>query len=565
MARRAETNTAVGSMLERICSAGESGLPFDERLMMLTQLRAASNEIATATDRYLMERILRQQEAISSVQDEHAKLRSLIDSLTAPPLHTATLLAKVDSPGVRGVLVHAGENERRVVQLGEGLEANDLSVGDEVFLSHERNFVVARSCSLGHVAGEIATYSRTLADGRLVLRSRDEEVIVLPNKSLQGAVLKQGDGVRFSRSAGIAFEKVEQARGESYFLEATPTDTFRDIGGLDREIEQIKQMITLHKLHPEKARQYRLRPKRSILLTGRPGNGKTKLARATCNWVAGMSKSGKARFVGIKPGELSSMWHGASESAYRRLFAAAREASLEDPDIPVIIFIDEVDSIGSVRGEGINKIDDKIQACVISELDGLIDRGSVLVMSATNRADSLDPAMIRAGRLGDLILEIPPPNRKGAHAVLNCYLPEDIPYASSHSGQASAREELLQLAVGQLFAENGDTELAHLTLRDGKRRLIRAADLLNGASLQSIALSALERAVLRDDEGGPAGVSAADISAAISDYLVAAAKPLTPRNARNYIQDLPQDVDVTSVDLVERRVKRPYLYRVEAA
>jgi SpoVK/Ycf46/Vps4 family AAA+-type ATPase len=259
------------------------------------------------------------------------------------------------------------------------------------------------------------------------------------------------------------------------------------------------------------------------------------------------------------------MWFGASESAYRRLFAAAREAALEDPDIPVIIFIDEVDSIGSVRGEGINKIDDKIQACVISELDGLEDRGNVLVMAATNRADSLDPAMIRAGRLGDLILEIPPPNRKGAHAVLGCYLPADIPYASGHAGQASAREELLQFAVGQLFAENGDTELAHLTLRDGKRRLIRAADLLNGASLQSIALSALERAVLRDDEGGPAGVCAADISAAISYFLVAAPRALTPRNARNYIQDLPQDVDVTSVDIVERRVKRPYLYRVEAA
>jgi hypothetical protein len=166
--------------------------------------------------------------------------------------------------------------------------------------------------------------------------------------------------------------------------------------------------------------------------------------------------------------------------------------------------------------------------------------------------------MIRAGRLGDLILEIPPPNRKGAHAVLGCYLPADIPYASGHAGQASAREELLQFAVGQLFAENGDTELAHLTLRDGKRRLIRAADLL-------IALSALERAVLRDDEGGPAGVCAADISAAISYFLVAAPRALTPRNARNYIQDLPQDVDVTSVDIVERRVKRPYLYRVEAA
>jgi SpoVK/Ycf46/Vps4 family AAA+-type ATPase len=256
------------------------------------------------------------------------------------------------------------------------------------------------------------------------------------------------------------------------------------------------------------------------------------------------------------------MWHGATEEAYRRLFAAARQAALEDEDVPVIIFFDEVDSIGSVRGEGANKIDDKIQACVISELDGLEDRGNVLVMAATNRAHSLDPAMIRAGRLGDLILEIPPPNRKGAHAVLGCYLRADIPYESGHT---AAREELLQLTVGQLFAENRDTELAYLTLRDGTRRLIRAADLLNGASLQSIAYSALERAVRRDDEGGPAGICAADISAAISDFFVAAPKNLTPRNARNYIQDLPQDVDVTSVTLVERKVKHPHLYRVEAA
>jgi len=130
-------------------------------------------------------------------------------------------------------------------------------------------------------------------------------------------VLKQGDGVRFSRSAGIAFEKVEQARGESYFLEATPTDSFRDIGGLDREIEQIKQMITLHKLHPEKARQYRLRPKRSILLTGRPAMGRqnSRELRATglreCREAAGpdslessqanLAQCGLCQRIGLPP------------------------------------------------------------------------------------------------------------------------------------------------------------------------------------------------------------------------------------------------------------------------
>ena len=104
-----------------------------------------------------------------------------------------------------------------------------------------------------------------------------------------------------------------------------------------------------------------------------------------------------------------------------------------------------------------------------------------------------------------------------------------------------------------------------IALRDGKHRVVRAADLVSGAQLEAIAQAALERACVRDIEGGPVGVSAPDMSAAISDFFKSASQVLTPRNARNYIGDLPQDVDVVSVSLTERKVKRPHLYRMEAA
>ena len=116
-----------------------------------------------------------------------------------------------------------------------------------------------------------------------------------------------------------------------------------------------------------------------------------------------------------------------------------------------------------------------------------------------------------------------------------------------------------------MFAQSADTELANLTLRDGKRRLVRAADLVSGAQLESIAQSAVERACVREAEGGPAGVTDSDMNAAISDFFLAAPRALTPRNARNYLRDLLQDVDVVRVDLVERKVSYPLRYRAEAA
>jgi hypothetical protein len=116
-----------------------------------------------------------------------------------------------------------------------------------------------------------------------------------------------------------------------------------------------------------------------------------------------------------------------------------------------------------------------------------------------------------------------------------------------------------------LFAQNSDTELARVKLRDGKERLVRAADLVSGAQIQSIAKTAIKKACIRAAKGGPIGICAADIQTAISDFFLAAPRALTPRNARNYLHDLPQDVDVVRVDLVERKVRHPHLYRLEAA
>ena len=565
MARRAAAPVSIAeSMLEEISSADMESSSLEQRLAAIEHLRATGVADAAVIDGFFVQRIARLRHAVAETQEKQDKLREMIGSLTAPPYFPAIYLANADAPNVAGALVQLG-NERLVAQLPHDLPREQLSPGDEVFLSHERNCIIAKSQAMGMPTGDVATYSRLMPDGRFVLRSRDEEIVVVPRPSLREVGLKAGDSVRFDRSTGLALEKVESSKGEEHFLETTPADTFSDVGGLDREIEELKRVLTLHVFNPALASLYQVPRKRSVLMQGPPGNGKTKVARATCNWLAGMSPTGRALFINVKPGALNSMWFGQTEQHYREIFRVARQAAEADKDRCVVMFFDEVDSIGSARGNSVHEIHDRMLNAFMAELSGLEERGNIVILAATNRLEAMDPALLRPGRLGDLVLHFPQPNSRAARAILARHLPAGVPYEAIDGDQAAAREILLDQAIAQLFAQNTDTELANLTLRDGKRRLVRAADLVSGAQLESMAQSALERACIREAEGGPSGVSASDISQAVTGFFLSAARALTPHNARNYIHDLPQDVDVVRVELVERKVRHPHLYRMEAA
>ncbi len=564
MAPRTATDESMETtLLEQVVQPGGSNRPLDERVAMLALLRETSPGIAPKIDSFLLERIGRLQEAMSVVEGQQDGLRRLIDGLTAPPYFPAIVLGTTESGQVTGAVVQCGE-DRRVVQVSEDVDSNDLHPGDEVFLTSERNCLIAKSEQETMQTGEVGTYSRSIGEGRIVLRSHNEEVVVREMPALHSAGLKAGDGVRFNRVTGLALEKIEASKGDGYFLESTPKDSFQDVGGLDGEIEKLKRLLTLHVLHPEIVATYRLPRKKAVLMEGPPGNGKTKVARATSNWLAGMSPSGRSRFINVKPGQLNSMWYGQTEERYREIFRVAREAAESDPGVPVVMFWDEIDAIGATRGEAVQRIDDRMLTCLATELDGLEERGNIVILAATNRLHALDPAIARPGRLGDLVLHFPQPKSKAARSILDRHLPADIPYAANSEGSATAREALLDLAVGRLFRQSPETELARLTLRDGKHRLVRAADLVSGAHLEAIAQASVERACVRETEGGPRGVCMADVETAVDSFLDNAPRALTPRNARNYVPDLP-DVDVVSVDLVERKVTHPTRYRMEVA
>jgi transitional endoplasmic reticulum ATPase len=180
--------------------------------------------------------------------------------------------------------------------------------------------------------------------------------------------------------------------------------TYEDIGGLEEEIQKIREMIELPIRHPELFKRIGINPPKGVLLHGPPGTGKTLLARA-------VAYETEAHFITISGPEIMSKFYGQSEENLRKVFEEAKEMS------PSIIFIDELDSIAPKRGEVTGEVERRVVAQLLSLLDGLEGRGEIIVIGATNRVNDIDPALRRPGRF-DREIEIGVPDTDGRYDIL---------------------------------------------------------------------------------------------------------------------------------------------------
>nr|MDO8084240.1 CDC48 family AAA ATPase [Candidatus Sigynarchaeum springense]MDO8119127.1 CDC48 family AAA ATPase [Candidatus Sigynarchaeota archaeon] len=250
--------------------------------------------------------------------------------------------------------------------------------------------------------------------------------IKLPPERLEGVVLSRNDilGLRMSMGgvlyvavvnyrpnadavivdSSTRIEIIEQQASE---VKTGPHISYEDVGGLDNEIQKIREMVELPIRHPEIFSHLGIESPKGVLLYGPPGTGKTLLAKAVASET-------DAHFISLTGPEIMSKFYGQSEERLREIFHEAEEKA------PSIIFIDEIDSIAPKREEVTGEVERRVVAQLLSLMDGMQSRGKVIVIAATNRPDSIDPALRRPGRF-DREIEIGVPDAHGRKDILQIH------------------------------------------------------------------------------------------------------------------------------------------------
>lgn len=251
--------------------------------------------------------------------------------------------------------------------------------------------------------------------------------IIIPNIALMGGFLPFVV-VSTTPSGIVQVTDVTELSVKTEPVEVTtierPSVTYEDIGGLEEELQRIREMIELPLKHPEVFSRLGIDPPKGVLLYGPPGTGKTLIARAVANEAG-------ANFYAIQGPEIMSKFYGQSEERLREMFTEAEKNS------PSVIFIDELDSIAPRRDEVQGEVERRVVAQLLTLMDGLTARGNVIVIAATNREDAIDPALRRPGRF-DREIEIGVPTVEGRQEIMQIHtrgMPLDDNVVLDHIGK----------------------------------------------------------------------------------------------------------------------------------
>ena len=328
-----------------------------------------------------------------------------------------------------------------------GVGVDDTVGVEPAEVNPARRLTVALPQNL-RVRGNIAPMIRQNLSGQAVTENQTVPVSFglgpLSSMSGQKVPLKIADSepggtvvVTDSTEIEISERPAEQLSEATPEESTTPNVTYEDIGGLDEELEQVREMIELPMRHPELFQQLGIEPPKGVLLEGPPGTGKTLMARAVANEI-------DAHFTDISGPEIMSKYYGESEEQLREVFEEAAE------NAPAVVFIDEIDSIAPKRDDTSGDVERRVVAQLLSLMDGLEERREVVVIGATNRVDALDPALRRGGRF-DREIEVGVPDKAGRTEILQVHtrgmpLAEDIDidqYAENTHGFVGADIEQL--------------------------------------------------------------------------------------------------------------------------
>lgn len=485
-----------------------------------------TEDLAALNDR-LMAKNHALAEALNRAGKELTKAKSRLAQLAQPPLTFATMVkvdsTRTDEDGIQHASAEVISGTRRmVVPVASNVNAARLTAGATVMLNEKLVLVEQRDAD---TVGQIRSVKQVLDDGRLIVTDASgNPVLIRRSGALAYAGINQGDRIIVDPSVRLAIEALPAEGDKDLVLEETPDVTFADIGGLDSEIDRIRDAVQLPFRHRALFERYDLKPPKGVLLYGPPGNGKTMIAKAVANALCegGYDSNGdgsispaetrvKGVFLSVKGPELLNKYVGESERLIRLIFQRARERAADGN--PVVVFIDEMDSLLRTRGSGVSSdVETTIVPQFLSELDGVESLDNVMVIGASNRVDMIDPAVLRPGRL-DVKIRVGRPKTNQAIAIVDHYLTDDLPLENGVDAHA-----LSAVLVHDIYETSERRHLCDVQEENGQWHALFLADVVSGAMLKNIVDRAKTRAVKESIEtGSDVALTVPLLAAAVED------------------------------------------------
>jgi proteasome-associated ATPase len=426
-----------------------------------------------------------QEEARGAIE----QLAAAVEKLRAPALRLGTLLQKVGED--RGLVCVGGTDY--ICNVDPSLPEAELSAGTRVLLNEA--FAVTASYGLDK-SGPVVKISEVLLDGRLRIGSETgtTDSIVIRSAAIGKEKIKAGTEVRLDANQRVAVEILGMGKRLDRALANIDPLPWSSIGGQEEAVRAIRDSIELPLLHPELFKRFKHSVPKGFLLYGPPGCGKTLLGKATAHNLREQIRAATGVdhpefFLSIKGPEILNMWLGESERQVRDLFAQCREKAAEGH--LAFLFIDEAESVLGTRhaSRGGSNILSTLVPMFCTEMDGLEALQNVVVILASNRADLIDPAILRPGRI-DRKIRVRRPDEKAAREIYGIYLTDDLPLAEP-------RADLIDAVAAAHYAKTEGNRFLEVSYRSGRREHLYRGDLASGAIIAAIVERAKEYAIVR--------------------------------------------------------------------
>jgi proteasome-associated ATPase len=502
----------------------------DEVSLLRRRLTNAPRQVKILEEKVLetkgeLSRALGQNEKLAgALRAEREKIEALkeeVEKLSQPP---ATFGVYLETNEDGSIDVFTGGRKMRV-NVAPEIDASRLVRGAEVILNEALNAVEILQPDR---QGEVFRVKDRLGDDRVIVIGRGEdELVATLASSLRDQSIRAGDPLLIDPRSLVALERLPKEEVEELVLEEIPDVGYDDIGGLEGQIDNIRDAVELPFLYAELFNEHQLEPPKGVLLYGPPGCGKTLIAKAVAKSLADKVRERTGRddarsyFLNVKGPELLNKYVGETERQIREIFQRAKERSEEG--LPVIVFFDEMDSIFRTRGTGISSdVESTIVPQLLSELDGVETLKNVIVIGASNREDLIDPAILRPGRL-DVKIKIERPDERQAADVMSKYLnpvvpihPEEVERLGDGDAQ-TAVGRMIERTVERMYATDEQNRFLEVTYASGDKEVLYFKDFNSGAMIENIVRRAKKDAIKRFLSTGEKGIKGEDLLHAIRD------------------------------------------------